>query len=83
MTIKLYPDREGCIRPFEFILYELKSTRILFLNPTSSHDVENTDFDHHSLVDISERSGLKFGLISEAADILAAENLLKEYNEEL
>jgi len=32
----------------------------------------------HSLVDISERSSLKFGLISEAAEILATENLLKE-----
>lgn len=32
----------------------------------------------HSLVDISERSGLKFNLISEAAEILVAENLLKE-----
>jgi len=32
----------------------------------------------HSLVDISERSGLKFGLISEAAEILVAKDLLKE-----
>jgi aminopeptidase-like protein len=45
--------------------------------------VLNLSDGHHSLVDISERSGIKFGLISEAADILAAENLLKEYNEEL
>ncbi len=40
--------------------------------------VLNSSDGHHSLVDIAERSGLQFGLISEAAEILAAENLLKE-----
>jgi aminopeptidase-like protein len=40
--------------------------------------VLNLSDGHHSLVDISERSGLKFDLISEAAEILVAENLLKE-----
>ena len=38
----------------------------------------NLSDGHHSLVDISERSGLKFGLISEAAEILVAKDLLKE-----
>ena len=33
----------------------------------------------HSLVDISERSGLGFDLISEAAEILVIENLLREF----
>ena len=37
----------------------------------------------HSLVDISERSGLKFDLISEVAEILVTENLLKESAGEL
>jgi aminopeptidase-like protein len=45
--------------------------------------VLNLSDGHHSLIDISERSGLKFDLISEAAEILAAENLLKESGEEL
>ena len=45
--------------------------------------VLNLSDGHHSLVDISERSGLKFGLISEAAEILATENLLKESAGEL
>ncbi len=40
--------------------------------------VLNLSDGHRSLVDISKRSGLKFGLISEAAKILVAENLLKE-----
>ena len=45
--------------------------------------VLNLSDGHHSLVDICIRSGLKFDLISEAADILASENLLKESAEEL
>ena len=40
--------------------------------------VLNLSDGDHSLVDISERSGLKFSLISEAAEILASKNLLKE-----
>jgi aminopeptidase-like protein len=43
--------------------------------------VLNLSDGHHSLVDISERSGLKFDLISEASELLAAENLLKECTE--
>ena len=38
--------------------------------------VLNLSDGHHSLVDISERSGLKFGLIADAAKILISENLL-------
>lgn len=38
--------------------------------------VLNLSDGHHSLVDISERSGLKFGLIADAAKILVSENLL-------
>jgi aminopeptidase-like protein len=45
--------------------------------------VLNLSDGHHSLVDICIRSGLKFDLISEAADILASENLLKESTKEL
>ena len=37
----------------------------------------------HSLVDICMRSGLKFDLISDAAEILVSENLLKASGEEL
>ena len=40
--------------------------------------VLNLSDGHHSLLDISVRSGLEFGLISEAAEVLVAENLLKE-----
>jgi len=40
--------------------------------------VLNLSDGHHTLLDICMRSGLKFGLISEAADVLVAENLLKE-----
>lgn len=40
--------------------------------------VLNLSDGFHSLVDISERSGLKFNIISEAAEILITENLLKE-----
>ena len=45
--------------------------------------VLNLSDGHHSLVDICMRSGLKFDLISDAAEILASENLLKESAEEL
>jgi aminopeptidase-like protein len=34
----------------------------------------------NSLLDISQRSGLGFSLISEAADILLEKDLLKEHN---
>lgn len=45
--------------------------------------VLNLSDGHHSLVDISDRSGLKFDLISNASELLAAENLLKECAEKL
>lgn len=45
--------------------------------------VLNLSDGHHSLVDICVRSDLRFDLISEAAEILAAENLLKEHSGEL
>ena len=45
--------------------------------------VLNLSDGHHSLVDISERSGLKFDLISEATEMLTTENLLKESVEEI
>jgi aminopeptidase-like protein len=41
--------------------------------------VLNLSDGHHSLVDISEQSGLKFGLISEATEILVGKGLLKEF----
>jgi len=41
--------------------------------------VLNLSDGYHSLVDISERSGVEFGLISEAAEILVFENFLKEF----
>lgn len=44
--------------------------------------VLNLSDGQHSLIEISERSGLKFALIFEAAEILATENLLKESVEE-
>ena len=40
--------------------------------------VLNLSDGHHSLLDICMRSGLKFSLISEVAEILVVENLLKE-----
>ena len=39
----------------------------------------NLSDGHNSLLDISERSGLDFRLIAEAADILVAKDLLKEH----
>ena len=39
----------------------------------------NLSDGHHRLLDISERSGLDFNLISEAADILMEKSLLKEH----
>ena len=39
----------------------------------------NLSDGQNSLLDISERSGLDFDLISEAADILVEKDLLKEY----
>ena len=39
----------------------------------------NLSDGQNSLLDISKRSGLDFGLISEAAHILAEKNLLKEH----
>ncbi|KKL07060.1 hypothetical protein LCGC14_2589810, partial [marine sediment metagenome] len=40
----------------------------------------NLSDGNHSLLDISDRSGLDFGLIKDAADALSQHNLLKEYS---
>jgi len=38
--LKLYPNRKGWIRHFEFILCGFKPIRILYLNPTSKPALE-------------------------------------------
>ena len=41
--------------------------------------VLNLSDGKHSLLDISDRSGLEFGLIKDASDILFKNDLLNEY----